>query len=255
MPTWKYNGNLRTEKNWSAAWEQKIGLPTRSGTGAMGPLSRSLRPLFNHPVALRPIEHRRLPQCVPPQQRWFSGTIGWGSGHSLLLPILYIKGRCGVTPFRTNLQCRTYFDQSCFGKLTNLQALQVHESKLIVQTFPKKGMGTFWIFRFSLHVPFWCGIHVCPSYYFIMLSHNEIKSHLLADKVILWAVRDNNKKQKNTWSCNVQFRKWRRRKKFLIFAKRDVHILRGRRTHPAPILSLEYSELTSNWIFLANTIL
>ena len=41
----------------------------------------------------------------------------------------------------------------------------------------------------------------------------------------------------------------------MILAKRDVHILRGRRTHPAPILSLEYSELTSNWIFLANTML
>ena len=36
-------------------------------------------------------------------------------------------------------------------------------------------------------------------------------------------------------------------------AKRDVpHILRGSRTHPAPILSLKYSEPTSNWIFLAN---
>ena len=30
------------------------------------------------------------------------------------------------------------------------------------------------------------------------------------------------------------------------------HILRGSRTHPAPILSLKYSEPTSNWIFLAN---
>ena len=162
----------------------------------------------------------------------------------------------GVPPFRTTPQCSTYFDQSGFGKLANLQALQVHESKLIVQTFPKKGMVTFRTFRYSRRVPkFWCQIHVCPSYYFIFLNIIEIKSHLLPDKVILWAVRDNNKKQKNTWSCNVQFRKWRRRKKFLIFAKRDVHILRGRRTHPAPILSLEYSELTSNWTFLANTIL
>ena len=94
--TWKYNDNLRTEKTSSVAWEQKIGLPTKSGTGAMGPLSRSLRPLFNHPFALRPLEHRPLPQCMPPQQRWFSGTKGWGSGNSLLLPILYKKGRGGV---------------------------------------------------------------------------------------------------------------------------------------------------------------
>ena len=35
------------------------------------------------------------------------------------------------------------------GKLANLQALQVHESKLIVQTYPKKGIGTFITFRYS----------------------------------------------------------------------------------------------------------
>ena len=59
----------------------------------------------------------------------------------------------GVAPFRTKPQCSTYFDQSGFGKLANLQALQVHESKLIVQTFPKKGMVTFRTFRYSRRVP------------------------------------------------------------------------------------------------------
>ena len=48
------------------------------------------------------------------------------------------EGWGGVPPFRTNPQCSTYFDQSGSGKLANLE---VHESKLIVQTFPKKGIG------------------------------------------------------------------------------------------------------------------
>ena len=47
------------------------------------------------------------------------------------------EGWGGVPPFRTNPQCSTYFDQSGSGKLANLE---VHESKLIVQTFPKKGI-------------------------------------------------------------------------------------------------------------------
>ena len=54
--------------------------------------------------------------------------------------------RCGVLFLRTNPQSSTYFDQPSFGKLANL-------------------------------------------------NHIEIKSHLLADKVILRAVRENNNKK------------------------------------------------------------